>query len=96
MKSRIKGILIWIYGYSKIEESGTITSLSITQDGRYALTNITETQELHLWDLEERQLIRKYIGQKQKSFVIRSTFGGDDESFIISGSEGKKGYIYMS
>ncbi|CDH48456.1 wd repeat protein [Lichtheimia corymbifera JMRC:FSU:9682] len=78
----------------KIEESGTITSLSITQDGRYALTNITETQELHLWDLEERQLIRKYIGQKQKSFVIRSTFGGDDESFIISGSEDNCVYIW--
>ena len=86
--------LIWRCGYRKIEESGAITSLSITQDGRYALTNITETQELHLWDLEERQLIRKYIGQKQKSFVIRSTFGGDDESFILSGSEGK-GNIYV-
>ncbi|KAI7883591.1 WD40 repeat-like protein [Lichtheimia hyalospora FSU 10163] len=78
----------------KIEESGAITSLSITQDGRYALTNITETQELHLWDLEERQLIRKYIGQKQKSFVIRSTFGGDDESFILSGSEDNCVYIW--
>lgn len=47
------------------------------------------SEELHLWDLELQSLSKKYAGQKQDSYVIRSTFGGDEESFIISGSEGR-------
>lgn len=72
----------------KISEPETITSLSVSADGRYALVNVQESQELHLWDLEEQQLVRKYTGQKQGTFVIRSTFGGDDDAFVLSGSEG--------
>ncbi|KAI8138505.1 WD40-repeat-containing domain protein [Fennellomyces sp. T-0311] len=78
----------------KIAEHEMITSLSITRDGRYALTNVQDSQELHLWDLEEHQLVRKYSGQKQKSFVIRSTLGGDDESFVLSGSEDNCLYVW--
>ncbi|KAI9489752.1 WD40-repeat-containing domain protein [Zychaea mexicana] len=78
----------------KISENEMITSLTITKDGRYALTNVQDSQELHLWDLDEQQLVRKYSGQKQKSFVIRSTLGGDDESFVLSGSEDNCVYVW--
>jgi WD40 repeat protein len=73
----------------KIEEQGTITSLTLTTDGKYALVNVQELQELHLWDLDQLQLIHKYLGQKQLTYIIRSTLGGHNESFILSGSEGK-------
>lgn len=79
---------------AKIPEEGTITSLSLTKDGRYALVNIQDVQELHLWDLEERELVHKYMGQKQITYIIRSTLGGHNQSFILSGSEDNRVYIW--
>lgn len=73
----------------KIEESGTITSLTLSRDGKYALVNVQEVQELHLWDLDQLQMVHKYSGQRQLTYIIRSTLGGHNESFVLSGSEGK-------
>jgi WD40 repeat protein len=47
------------------------------------------SEELHLWDLDTQTLVNKYRGQKQKDNVIRSTFGGYNQAFVVSGSEGK-------
>ncbi|KAI7902312.1 WD40-repeat-containing domain protein [Cokeromyces recurvatus] len=78
----------------KIPEEGTITSLTLTKDGRYALVNVQDVQELHLWDLDEREIVHKYSGQKQITYIIRSTLGGHNESFVISGSEDNHVYIW--
>ncbi|ORZ03909.1 WD40-repeat-containing domain protein [Syncephalastrum racemosum] len=79
---------------AQIPESGTITSLYLSHDGRYALVNVQDSQELHLWDLDEQALVRKYTGQKQGSYVIRSAFGGMDEGFVLSGSEDSCVYVW--
>lgn len=78
----------------KIQEDNTITSLTLTRDGKYALVNVQDIQELHLWDLDERQIVHKYSGQKQNTYIIRSTLGGHNESFVISGSEDNRVYIW--
>ena len=52
------------------------------------VTSPTGIQEIHLWDVDTRQLAHKYSGHKQSKFVIRSNFGGAHQGFIVSGSEG--------
>lgn len=71
-----------------------ITSLDLSADGRFLLTNIQKLEEIHLWSLEEQRLVQSYSGHKHASYVIRSALGGVKESFIVSGSEGNN--IYSS
>ncbi|CAF4006700.1 unnamed protein product, partial [Rotaria sp. Silwood1] len=42
---------------------------------------------VHLWDLHDKQLVRKYQGVTQGHYVNHGTFGGPNEEFIASGSE---------
>ncbi|ORX43103.1 WD40 repeat-like protein [Piromyces finnis] len=79
---------------NSIQETDFITSLYLSNDSRYALLNLRAIQEIHLWDLEEQRIVQKYSGQKQGRFVIRSCFGGLNQTFIASGSEDYKVYIW--
>lgn len=44
---------------------------------------------VQLLDIETAEVVREYSGQKQGNYIIRSTFGGAAENFVVSGSEGK-------
>jgi len=71
----------------RIHEDHPIMSFTVSKDGRLALLNIA-TQGVHLWDLHDKQLVRKYQGVTQGHYVNHATFGGPNEEFIASGSEG--------
>ncbi|KAI8584715.1 hypothetical protein K450DRAFT_217654 [Umbelopsis ramanniana AG] len=77
----------------EFSEDHSITSVSLSDDGRYALVNVS-SEELHLWDLDTQTLVNKYRGQKQKDNVIRSTFGGHNQAFVVSGSEDNHVYVW--
>jgi len=62
------------------------TSVSISQDSRYLLVNKTDGEAI-LVDIATRDTIQKYRGHGGGDFVLRSDFGGANESFVISGSE---------
>lgn len=64
------------------------TSIAISRDSQYMLVNLSEGQ-INLIDIDTTEVVRRFQGQKQGSYVIRSTFGGAAENFVISGSEGK-------
>ncbi len=47
-------------------------------------------QQIHLWDLNDREqpLVRSYAGLQQSRYIVRAGFGGTEENFVVSGSEG--------
>uniref|UniRef100_A0A8D0AYJ0 WD repeat-containing protein 26 n=1 Tax=Salvator merianae TaxID=96440 RepID=A0A8D0AYJ0_SALMN len=69
-----------------VQEDHPIMSFTISKNGRLALLNVA-TQGVHLWDLQDRVLVRKYQGVTQGFYTIHSCFGGHNEDFIASGSE---------
>ena len=46
-------------------------------------------QGLHLWDIRDRVLLRRYQGLTQGIYTIHSCFGGVNNDFLASGSEGE-------
>eukprot|EP01104_Vermistella_antarctica_P014289 TRINITY_DN446_c0_g1_i1.p1 TRINITY_DN446_c0_g1~~TRINITY_DN446_c0_g1_i1.p1 ORF type:complete len:590 (+),score=132.76 TRINITY_DN446_c0_g1_i1:168-1937(+) len=74
-------------------ETSAITSLALARDNRHLVLNIA-SQEIHVWDIVKRSLVQKYIGHKQGRFVIRSNFGGANETFVVSGSEDSQVYVW--
>lgn len=61
----------------------------VNSTDRLALLNCS-SQSLHLWDLEDKCLVRQFQGATQGTFTISSCFGGVNESFVASGSEDHK------
>ncbi|EXJ93975.1 hypothetical protein A1O1_02368 [Capronia coronata CBS 617.96] len=76
-----------------IKTSGKMTSISLSRDGSTVLVNLA-IGEVHMIDLATRETVRKFRGQKQGEFVIRSCFGGAAENFVVSGSEDGKIYVW--
>jgi len=76
------------------ESPDGIMTFTIDENDRYALLNVAH-QGLHLWSIEDKCLVRRYTGVKQGECIIHSCFGGGpDNTFIASGSENSKVYIY--
>ncbi|CAO3608245.1 unnamed protein product [Cunninghamella echinulata] len=78
----------------QLQESCSIGSISLSQDGKYILASIKCHNEIHLWNIEDQSLDKKYTGYHQGEYVIRSTFGGPQESFILSGSDDNGVYVW--
>ncbi|XP_053211960.1 WD repeat-containing protein 26-like [Panonychus citri] len=91
---RIRGYnLEDVIDFNIIQEDHSIISFSTDETGRLALLNVS-SQGVHLWDLEDRILVRKYQGVTQGYYTIHSCFGGVNQVFIASGSEDHKVYIW--
>ncbi|KAF9775425.1 hypothetical protein IL306_006475 [Fusarium sp. DS 682] len=62
------------------------TSVSISQDSRHLLVNKCDG-EAQLIDLLTRNSVQKFFGHTGGDYLIRCSFGGANESFVLSGSE---------
>ncbi|KAM0492131.1 hypothetical protein ACHAP8_010128 [Fusarium lateritium] len=62
------------------------TSVNISQDSRHLLINKSDG-EAQLIDLVTRNSVQKFFGHTGGDYMIRSSFGGANESFVVSGSE---------
>ncbi|TDZ19421.1 WD repeat-containing protein 26 [Colletotrichum orbiculare MAFF 240422] len=69
------------------------TCVSFSEDSRHLLVNQRDG-ELQLHDLIEQTPTQKYLGHSGGEFLIRSAFGGANESFVVSGSEDGSIFIW--
>lgn len=79
--------------FHSVQEQHPIMTFSINSSDRLALLNIS-SQGLHLWDLHHKCLVRQFKGVTQGNYTVYSCFGGIHESFVASGSEDNKVYIW--
>lgn len=80
-------LLKWSY------DDVTLTSIRISLDSRYLLISM-HPNELKEVNIETGAVVGTYKGHKQKDWMIRSSFGGATEPFVVSGSEDSKIYIW--
>ncbi|XP_061173975.1 WD repeat-containing protein 26-like [Saccostrea echinata] len=79
--------------FNVIQEDHPVMSFTLNDTGRLILLNVA-TQGIHLWDLHDRCLVRKFQGVTQGFYTIHSCFGGLNQDFIASGSEDHKVYVW--
>lgn len=84
--------------YEKIAEfqleDMKLTSIKISQDSRHMLVSMSPDQ-IKLMEIDTGDVIQRFEAHAQKQFIIRSAFGGADENFVVSGSEGESDYACL-
>jgi WD40 repeat protein len=71
------------------------TALSKLDKGGYLLINSSKaTPVLNLFNLSTKLIERKFFGHRQECFSIKCSFGGEDENFLVCGSEEAKIYVW--
>lgn len=96
MRCRIPGVRR--ASYEKIAEfqldDTKLTSVTISQDSRHMLVSMSPDQ-IKLMEIDTGDVIQRFEAHVQKQFIIRSVFGGADENFVVSGSEGMCAYCLV-
>lgn len=68
--------------------SEQLTSVEISSDGSQMLLGMRNSI-LRLMDTATGEILQQYDGMKQSEFIVRASFGGAREGFVVSGSEGE-------
>jgi len=76
-----------------IQEDFQIVSFTLNKSGTQCLISVA-SQGVHLWDVKDKCLVRRFQGSVQNNYMNFSTFGGAGEIYIASGSEDNKVYIW--
>jgi WD repeat-containing protein 26 len=71
----------------ELELKARATSVSISEDSQFLLLNRRDG-EAQLVELATKKFHQKFLGHTGGEYLIRASFGGANESFVVSGSEG--------
>lgn len=82
------------------ESTVSVCSLAMSKNLKHMAVTLP-TLEVHVWDVSKSPLdgaplhrYRAYAAPQQARFVLRSSFGGRDESFLATGSDDAHVYIW--
>lgn len=68
-------------------DDGRLTSVEISRDSMRMLVGLNENK-IKIFSIDNGEALQEFEGHKQKDYMIRSAFGGAQETFVVSGSEG--------
>jgi WD40 repeat protein len=72
----------------EVDLKARLYSVAVSQNSQHLLINKSDG-EAQMFDLDNRETVRVFnSGDRQGQFIIRATFGGADEAFVVTGSEG--------
>lgn len=69
-------------------DAAMLTSVSISKDNATMLISMNENK-IQMMDIRTGECLQTFEGQKHMQYVVRSGFGGANENFVVSGSEGE-------
>lgn len=72
-----------------------MTSVTMSQDCQHMLISMIDSK-IMLMDIDTGEVVQRYANHIQTQYIIRSSFGGADESFVVSGSEDSRIYIWRT
>ena len=78
-----------------IKVAHKMSCITVSRDSKTMLVNMAN-DEIHLIEIETADIVRRYAGQQQNDFIIRSAFGGADEGLVVSGSAGMTNKLHPS
>ena len=93
---------IMVYDFQKnkmsfrveLNEEIVYSNISKSDKGKYILINISKSfPKILLYNLKNTKTEDKYYGHSQKTMIIKCTFAGNKDQYIISGSE--DGCVYL-
>lgn len=77
----------------EIVQPGELTSVSISEDSRFAIVSHAPNEILYV-DLRDGTILRRFQGHDQGQYVLQSCFGGALQNYVLSGSEDGQIYIW--
>lgn len=76
-------------------ESDITTSLCASRLCNQFLVGVSEDRHvIRLWDMSTKRVLQRYRGHQQRHFVLSASFGGCHETFVVSGSEDGRVFIW--
>ena len=79
----------------EIKKEIVYSNISKNDKGKYILINISKTDpKISLYNLGNTKIEGNYYGHTQRTMIIKCSFAGDKDQYIISGSEDSNVYLW--